>query len=287
MGTNISTPGRNFLAPSGKKCALFLDLDGTILECEKYFRSAWKRFELLMSLLGFDAKVVCQDAQALKVQYHAKHGYPPESLGKAFIKAYCRACRTANMTPRWDIIENCRDIGHSPHFREPELFPEAAPVLNRARYNFLMVAVTCGDRDVQYYKIKKAGLRSVFDHVIVTQHSIKSELVAAAIADMNIDPKYSLFIGDSLGSDGQCLKNTNFLHLPLEGSAVGKGELPKFTAFSSYKASSWREAEEMGINRLIRQRQVALELEAAKLDKLVKAQSDPLRDSQPLPGSYK
>jgi FMN phosphatase YigB (HAD superfamily) len=261
MQRKCRTPGRNFCAPGGKIAALFVDVDGTLVKCQKNFDSAKKRFSLLMNRLGFDGEAVRKRAQEIELRFLDKHGFEREALATSFIKAYRLTCKEKGVKVEWDIVENCRDIGDSPFFREPELFVDASPVLNRAQHNFFIIAVTIGDREAQNYKVKKAGLRTIFDHIIVTGQDNKSQKVQNAISDLEIDPRYSLFIGNSARSDGQCLSNTNFLHLPLEGWQFDHAELPVNTGFETFEAKSWREAEENGINRLLLRRQVALEKE--------------------------
>jgi len=263
MPRKCRTTGRNYCAPGGKIAALLVDLDGTLVKCQKHFDSAKKRFALLMSRLGFDGEKVREYAQKIELRHLEEHGFERHALACSFVKAYRKACREKSVKAEWDIVEDCRDIGDSPFFQMPELFPDAAQVLNRAQHNFFIIAVTIGDRDAQSYKVKKAGLRTIFDQIIITERDNKSEMVAAAIEDLQIDPRYSLFIGNSLRSDGQCLNNTNFLHMPLEGWSFDKGELPKRTGFKAFLARNWREAEEKGINRVLVQRQVALEEEEA------------------------
>lgn len=261
MLTKCRYPGRNFCAPEGKMAALLVDLDGTVVECQKHFDNAKTRFSLFMTRCGFDGEAVRKHAQEIELKHLEKHGFEREALAISFEKAYRSACRLKKVKPAWDIVETCHDIGDSPFFREPELFPDALPVLNRAHHNFFIIAVTIGDRDVQSYKIKRAGMRTIFDHTIITKRDNKSEMVAAVIEDLNIHPQYSLFIGNSERSDGQCLKNTNFLHIPLEGWQFDAAQLPENTGFRVYKANSWREAEELGLNRVFLQRQLALDVE--------------------------
>src|SRR5262249_36616134 len=116
----------------------------------------------------------------------------------------------------------------------------------------------------------------------------KVALVKAAIEDYGIDPRYSAFIGNSLRSDGACLRETNFMHLPMEpGWAFDKAILPKDTGFEVFEMKDWREVEERGINRLLRRRQTALELEPSHKcgEHHVKVTPKPGHRVNPKPGS--
>jgi FMN phosphatase YigB (HAD superfamily) len=251
---------RNYCAPSGKNAALFVDVDGTLLVCQPYFDEAAENFAHYMALRGFDP------AEAREAFSHFNHntalleGFEREVFPKALIECYRHLVKTKRrrfsaQQRKLDerIIQN---IGNGPFFRPPQMFPNAAAVLGRAHHNFLIIAVSIGNREAQKYKVRQAGLDSVFDDMVVTARDDKQELVAQVIEDWNIDPHASAFIGNSQRSDGACLAVTNFIWLPLEGgwSFDKSKELPQETGFQLMLAKDWRECEEKGINRLVRRR---------------------------------
>ncbi len=80
-----------------------------------------------------------------------------------------------------------------------------------------------------------------------------------AIEDMGIDPNASAFIGNSIRSDGAALSETNFIYLPLELSLSRPGDALPESKFRKFEAKDWREVEERGIVRLLRQRQTHME----------------------------
>jgi len=262
MSRKCHTPGRNFCAPSGKIAALFVDWDGTISVCEKYFEESKQRFVFFMSMLGFDRQEADKLMRDSELAYIEKHGFERDALAKAMAGTYRRLCTKHKVRFKKHLSEICWDIGRSPFFREPELFANAAAVLGRAHHNFRIIAVTIGNREAQKYKIRQAGLATVFDDIIITHRDDKAKLVQAAIDDLNIDPKLSAFIGNSLRSDGACLKVTNFCWLPMEGGWAfdRRSALPENTGYECFEVKDWREAEEHGINRLLRRRQASMEL---------------------------
>ncbi|HEY9869683.1 MAG TPA: HAD family hydrolase [Candidatus Obscuribacterales bacterium] len=256
MARKCQVPGRNFCAPNGKIAALFVDIDGTISVCEPYFEEAKQRFGYFMSLRGFDRAEAIKLVREIELAYIEKHGFERDALATAMVNAYRRLARRKGVRTNKFDRGICEDIGRSPYFREPELFPNAAAVLGRAHHNFRIIAVTIGNREAQKYKIRQAGLATVFDDIIITQRDDKAALVRAAIEDLNIDPRFSAFIGNSLRSDGACLKETNFIYLPMEpGWAFDKAVLPRQTGYEVFEVKDWRDAEERGINRLLRRRQ--------------------------------
>src|SRR3990167_3565870 len=237
MSRKCQVPGRNFCAPRGKVAALFVDIDGTILVCERNFRRAKRRFGYYMTKLGFDGGRAIELAREYELKYIHKHGFERDALAKSMVWAYRQLCKEKGVACSVSDVEICEDIGRSPFFREPELFPNAAPVLARAFHSFRMIAVTIGNREAQKYKIRQAGLATVFDDIIITQRDDKVELVRAAIADLNIDPHLSAFIGNSVRSDGACLAATNFIYLPNEpGWAFDDAVLPEDTGFEVFQA---------------------------------------------------
>lgn len=261
--TQCQSPDRNYCVPNEKNAALFVDVDGTILVCQPYFDEATADFGYFMALRGFDA---AESIAKLKEIDHAKtekEGFERDRFGKSLIDCYDVMVSSKRRRFKADTIEHdkriLRNIGMSPFFREPELFANAAAVLDRAHHNFMIFAVSIGNREAQKYKVRQAGLNSVFDELIVTSRDDKAEIVQQVIRDWNIDPKLSAFIGNSKRSDGACLAVTNFVYLPLEpGWAFDHSrELPKDSGFEMFEVKDWREAEDKAINRLLRRRKAS------------------------------
>ncbi len=254
---NYKVSDRNLHLPNGKLAALFVDIDGTILECEPYFHEAKTRFVYLMKLIGFEQK------QAEEILHRHDHyrmqagSFHYDIFGDAMIDAYHELCQTENKAIDNDILGICRDLGRGPFYRQPVLFKDAGPVLNRARHNFLIFAVSLGTREVQKYKIRQAGLDSVFDEIIIIPRVEKLEVVKQIIDDLNIDPTASAFIGNSLRADGACLAATNFIYLPLEGgTAFDQASLPEGSGFSTFNTRDWLDCEQAAIARLLRRRKL-------------------------------
>jgi len=272
-------PKRNYCAPDGKIAALLVDVDGTISVCERYFNEAKDRFAFFMKTIGFkpaDATRMIAEAELAHVK---THGFERDGLGKAMVEAYTRLCKSKGVRSNRHFMGICEDIGRSPFFREPELFPNAAAVLGRAHHNFMMFAVSIGNREAQKFKVRQAGLDAVFDDLIISSQDNKAELVAELIEDLNIDPRFSAHIGNSRRSDGACLQHTNFIYLPMEpGWAFDKAELPKDTGFQVFECANWREAEEQAINRLVRRRRAALD--AAGADSSTSESADESEDKE-------
>ncbi len=213
-----------------------------------------------MSLCGFSKRAA---KKALQEVYYGRkpfRGYDREKFGEAIADAYDHICKKEGVRKDPLVSSICQRIGTAPFFQQPELFPNALPVLTRARHNFLIVAVTVGTREVQKYKIGQGGLSSVFDDTIFTLHENKADLVQEFIEDNNVCPHHSAFIGNSMRSDGVTLNKTNFVYLPLEISLASKcDKFPENTGFELFNAHNWTEAEERAIKRLIRRRRLASE----------------------------
>ena len=247
------TSGRN-----GKNYVLFIDVDGTLVACDPLFVRARENFVFLMNSIGFDAEASRQMIQEVDLKNARAVGFERDRFPMSMVEAYRSLCAKfePNSTPDQKVIELCTDIGHSPFFQAPQVFVNALPVLERASEYFLLVAVTMGNREAQEHKIHQAGFGGLFDELIITPNDNKPECVREAVIDMNVDANLSAFIGNSLRSDGACLTETNFIHLPLEsGWAFDNHVLPLDTGFEAFTAISWREVEERGIARLIRRRE--------------------------------
>lgn len=258
MITNCHTPERNMCAPDGKFAALFVDIDGTAMICQPYFDAAMNEFAALMALCGFDKKHAL--ATLNKVYYGSMphRGFDRGRFGEAIQEAYHALCKEKRVRRNREVASICGRIGSAPFFNTPVLFNNVLPVLTRARHNFLLAAVTVGNREAQKYKIRQGGLSSVFDDIIITLNENKPLLVSEFMEDMNISPEHSAFVGNSIRSDGACLSVTNFLYLPLETSLSAPNDKLPESKFYTNTFKDWAELEERGINRLIRHRRKAL-----------------------------
>jgi FMN phosphatase YigB (HAD superfamily) len=248
---------RSYRLSNGKVAALFVDVDGTIAECQPYYDSAIERFGCLMTLCGFDDKEHAIDTlREIDLSNTHINGFERDRFPNSMMATYAQLCAEKSVPEQPKITEMCQDIGNSPLFRQPKLFPNAALVLGRVHHHFLMIAVTIGNREAQQYKIRQSGLDPIFDEVIITPNDDKGVRVREAIVDLNIDPRLSAFLGNSRRSDGQCLTETNFIHLPLEqGWSFDNSDLPANTGFQLFEVKSWIEAQDRAIDRLIRQRE--------------------------------
>lgn len=261
---NCRTSDRNFCAPDNKIAALFVDVDGTILVCQPYFDEATANFGYFMKLRGFDGEESIKLLREVDRSNTERVGFERDRFGKSLVEAYdrMRVAKRKRFRPE-DIAHDrliCENIGRAPFFREPELFANAAAVLGRAHHNFMIFAVTIGNREAQKYKVRQAGLDPVFDGVLITSRDDKPTLVSRVMKDLNIDPKLSAFIGNSARSDGACLALTNFVYLPLEpGWAYDKAAaLPESSEFEVFRVDDWRQAEDHAINSLVRRRRVLM-----------------------------
>ncbi|HEY9790914.1 MAG TPA: HAD family hydrolase [Candidatus Obscuribacterales bacterium] len=258
------TPSRNFCTPDGKNAALFVDLDGTAVVCQPYFDEAAENFAHFMSLRGFDAAEARKACSEFNGSFMREHGFERDVFPRALVAAYNHLVEKDNRRLRADkrklderIVHN---IGLGPFFRLPQLFSNCAAVLGRAHKGFLVFAVSMGNHEAQKYKIRQAGLDTIFDEAMITSKADKPEIVKQVMEDWNISPEYSAFIGNSRTADGACLAVTNFIYLPLEHGTefdLSK-ELPQ-SDFEVFEVKDWREAEEKGIKRLLRRRKAAPE----------------------------
>lgn len=254
---------RNLCTPGGKIAALMIDMDGTLVICQDNFDEAFEEFATFMSFIGVPKEHARETLAKVYNGSMPNRGFERERFPEALIETYELLAGNHTLSVPPEDIENVRSIlkgiGSAPYFRKPKLFPHALEVLNRAHDRFMLIAVTVGDYEVQEYKIRQAGLDKLFDYRIITLQEAKDELVEEAMADLNIDPRYSAFIGNSIRSDGICLKKTNLVYLPLESSLPkATDKFPEGTGFAQFNVNNWREAEQRGINRLLRQRDQAL-----------------------------
>lgn len=246
---------RKVKGPDGKYYVLYVDVDGTLVVCEPLFKRARANFGFLMRQVGFEAEEALQLIHEVDLRNAHAVGFERDRFPQSMVETYRELCKKYDKEPQQEVADLCSYIGNSPFFVAPEVFANAIVVLERLSEYFVLVAVTMGNREAQEYKIHQAGFGGLFDELIITPNDNKPECVRNSIFDMNVDASLSAFIGNSPRSDGACLTETNFIHLPMEESwAFDDKPLPKDTGFEAFSARTWREAEETAA-RLIRRRE--------------------------------
>jgi putative hydrolase of the HAD superfamily len=255
MKARCNLVARRVKGPDGKFFVLYIDVDGTLVACEPLFKRARANFSFLMQQCGFSPEEALELINTVDLRNAHAVGFERARFPQSMVETYRELCKQYGKEFVPQVADLCSYIGNSPFFVEPEVFPNAIPVLERLSEYFVLVAVTMGNREAQEYKIHQAGFGGLFDELIITPNDNKAECVRNSVIDMNVNTSLSAFIGNSPRSDGACLTETNFIHLPLEESwAFDQKALPENTGFEAFSAKSWREAEEIAA-RLIRRRE--------------------------------
>lgn len=256
-------PGKRDLeAPQGEAAAIF-DWDGTIAECHPLYQSAKELFGHFMERCGFDRQQAMHYFREAEIRETEGNAFDRHHLSRPMIDAYQELCREHGRQPKDSDIDICKALGQGPFFQEPVVFENAVEVLNELRKRFRLFVVTIGDTDVQGYKVKKSGLKPLFDKVIISSRRDKDARVAKLMQENNLDPRHCVFVGNSPRSDGITLKVTNFIHQTLEGGLVFEmADLPQNTGFQSYTTADWLETYKV-FQELIRRRDLALGRPAA------------------------
>ncbi|MDH5396943.1 MAG: YjjG family noncanonical pyrimidine nucleotidase [Cyclobacteriaceae bacterium] len=96
---------------------------------------------------------------------------------------------------------------------QPHLMPGAREVLEELRNNYKLYVITNGFEDIQYIKIRSAGISHFFDQVITSDgvgyKKPAPEIFQHALQLAGVDHREALMIGDNLETDIKGANNAN------------------------------------------------------------------------------
>lgn len=200
---------------------LILDLDDTLIHCNKYFTQAKNEFvknikewiktpsdeEILQKQLEIDLKSV------------EIHGLVSEKFPESLVTTYIYFCHKYGKGIKANEIEQVRNIGQSVFETEVEPFPYMYDALNKLQEDgHQLYLFTGGDIKNQTRKILQLGLEAYFDNrVFISQH--KNNKALQKVLNKIPSNKNSIWmIGNSLKTDIKPAieLGINAIHIPAE-----------------------------------------------------------------------
>jgi putative hydrolase of the HAD superfamily len=183
---------------------LILDLDDTLIHCNKYFKQSRKEFvkkmkewfevhsdeEILKKQLEFDLKNVNK--------YGLHSSIYPESL----VMTYQYFCKKFNRGSNKDEIRAIRKIGRMVFEVKVEPLPHMYEVLDELQEDgHELYLFTGGDAKNQYRKIAQLGLETYFKKGIFIFEHKETKALKTVLEKLKSDKKSTWMIGNSLKTD--------------------------------------------------------------------------------------
>ena len=189
-----------------EKQTLLLDLDDTLVHCNKYFERVISQFaDFMMKYFeefGIRREEIIAIQSELDTQALASHGFIKEHFPESFIGTYLHFCRLSGKTPQKHEQDLLYELGWSVYEQEFEPFPgveETLERLNEDGHNLFLY--TGGDPDIQQRKINKWGLNRYFENRILIRRHKNTPTMENIIREFRFDRKRTWMVGNSLRTD--------------------------------------------------------------------------------------
>jgi putative hydrolase of the HAD superfamily len=204
-----------------KTHTLILDLDDTLVHCNKYFHEARDKFVKQMQswFHVLPKEKINQKQLELDIKGVEKHGLHSSVYIDSLVKTYQYFCIKHKRRMREKEIERVRRIGQSVFQTEVQPFPYMYEVLNTLRkHGHQLHLFTGGDKENQTRKISQLALDNYFeDRIFIYEHKNSSAL-QDVLDKIKPDKKSTWMIGNSLKTDIKPAieLGINAIHIPTE-----------------------------------------------------------------------
>jgi putative hydrolase of the HAD superfamily len=200
---------------------LILDLDDTLIHCNKYFEKAKNEFakKIKKWVKTPSEEEIKQKQLEIDLKGVEIYGLLSEKFPESLVATYFYFCQKYGKGIKADEIEQVRKIGTSVFEREVEPFPYMYDVLNKLQEDgHQLYLFTGGDVKNQSRKILQLGLEAYFDdRVFISQH--KNNKALQKVLNKIAANKNSIWmIGNSLKTDimPALELGINAIHIPSE-----------------------------------------------------------------------
>jgi putative hydrolase of the HAD superfamily len=200
---------------------LILDLDDTLIHCNKYFKESRNRFAKQMQKWF---KLVSKE-EILKKQTEfdlnevAQHGLHSSVYPQSLVLTYQYFCGKVGREMKETEINQVRNIGLSVFQKKVQPFPYMYKILNRLQKDGHQLHLfTGGDEANQHRKIEQLGLKDYFKKGIFIYEHKNTTALEKVLNNIKADKKNTWMIGNSLKTDIKPAMELglNAIHIPAE-----------------------------------------------------------------------
>lgn len=200
---------------------LILDLDDTLIHCNKYFKQAKNEFvkKIKEWMKTPSAEEIMQKQLEMDLKNVEIHGLISETFTDSLLTTYFFFCQKYGKGIKANEIEEVRNIGRSVFETEVEPFPYMYDALNKLQKDgHQLYLFTGGDEKNQSRKIIQLGLEAYFeDRVFISAHK-NNKALQKVLNKIPANKESIWMIGNSLKTDIKPAieLGINAIHIPSE-----------------------------------------------------------------------
>jgi putative hydrolase of the HAD superfamily len=193
MTHSVAAPGTTF--------GVVFDGDDTLWSTEQLYDGARARARASVEETGLNGAKWEERERFIDVQNVDKMGFSMERFPTSCVQAYEELCRSAGLDIAKGTVERVRQAARSAFKRDPVLVSGARETLTLLRAKGARLALlTKGDHKLQSRRMKRSGLRDLFDVIQIVPEKSPA-IIRGVVAALGVDIDSAWMVGNSVRSD--------------------------------------------------------------------------------------
>lgn len=200
---------------------LILDLDDTLIHCNKYFKESKNKFAFVMRkwFKNLSKEELMRKKTEIDIKNVEEHGLHSINYPVSLVETYLYFCKKYKKKLDNKKIEQIRQIGQSVFERKVELFPHTFDVLHKLQNDgHRLCLFTGGDVANQLRKINQLNLEPFFTDGVFIFEKKDKQAFKKVLYELKADKKFTWMIGNSMRTDiiPAIELGINAIHIPSE-----------------------------------------------------------------------
>lgn len=153
-----------------------------------------------MSEFGFPNKEVLEKLDEIDIGHIQEQGFSKERYPLSLVKTYHYFCQNYNHGIDNLLEKEIANIGWNVFQQTPDRVEHVDKVLSYLKNKYQLILATLGDPEIQYQKIKRAGLEDYFKAIYILNYKTANEYFQILVKH-DLRREQTWIIGNSIRSD--------------------------------------------------------------------------------------